>query len=209
MTRKKKVKPPTKFKISLSYVVWHPPPTALEKCPRCEKPHKKLKPLKLKKPMDFYDGPDGKLFARASYWAQCPKTKEPIVLFDRPDAGESILNLVTKTAVDDICKEEDAKLLSEISSVVGNTKTGTKATSGVLERRGKWVKKKGKRGQEVWVKDRTPKSRVEVKATLGPMQAWVFDPNAPERIVPGTKTKAKAQAARVKAQEKAMKGKTR
>lgn len=210
---KAKWKLPAKFQISLSYVVWHPPPTSLEKCPRCEKPHKKLKPLKLKKPMDFYGGPDGKLFARASYWAQCPKTKEPIVLFDRPDAGESILNLVTKTAVDDICKEEDAKFLSEISSVVGNTKTETKATSGVLEKRGKWVKKKGKRGQDVWVPDpalNPNPSKVEVKATMSDVQTWVYDPNAPQRIVPGTKKEAKAQAARVKAQaQKAKGGKTR
>jgi hypothetical protein len=205
---KAKFKLPAKFKITMNWVVLHPPPTSLEKCPRCEKPHKKLKPLKLKKPMEFF-GPDGKPYGRASHWAQCPKTKEPIILFDRADVGQSVENLVMKQAVDDICKAEDAKFLSEIDSIVGKTKTTTKATSGeVLEKRGKWVKKKGKRGQEVWVPDpdlNPNPSRVEVKATLGPMQAWVYEPNAPGRMVPGTKAEAKAQRARVKAQEKAAK----
>ena len=205
---KKKTAKPMRFKISMSWVVMLPPPTSLEKCPRCEKPHKKLKPLALKKPMEFY-GPDGKLYGRASNWAMCPKTKEPIVLFDRADTGESLLNLVTKQAVDDICKQEDAKFLSEISSMVGKTKTTTKATSGdVLEKRGKWVKKKGKRGQEVWVPDpalNPNPSKVEVKATMSDVQTWVYDPNAPGRMVPGTKAEAKAQRARVKAQEKAAK----
>lgn len=197
-TKKLKVKwkLPSTFEISLNWVVMHPPPTELEKCPRCEKRHKKLKPLKLKKPMDFY-GPDGKLFARASHWAVCPKTKEPIVLLDRADMGQTIENVVIKQAADDIAKEIDKEILGDLAKMTKEPPA--------KEKKGRWVKKKVVKTQEVWVDDPEPKSRIEVKATLGPGQAWVYDPNAPHRMVPGTKAEAKAQRARVRAQEKAAK----
>lgn len=93
----KKTKPLTKYSFSIDYVILHPPPTALDKCPRCEKTHKRIKPLKLGKPMNFYD-PMGKLTAIASHWAACPKTKEPVVLFDRAETGKSNSTMTVKMA---------------------------------------------------------------------------------------------------------------
>lgn len=166
---------PMKLKISLDCVAIHPPPTSIDECPRCEKEHKKLKPLKFKRPMQFFRaGADGKpvMTSQASHWAQCPKTKEPIIFFDRVNVGESIENAVMRQAVDDICKEEDAKFLSEITSAVGKTKTTTRA---------------------VWAKAPGSESTVSVKTELGDVQTWVYDPKAARK---GSKTTRKVKGGR-------------
>ena len=73
---KKKTKLPEKYSINFDYVILMPPPLALAKCPRCEKPHKRIKPLKFGKPMSFLDS-TGKLTATASHWVACPKSHAP------------------------------------------------------------------------------------------------------------------------------------
>ena len=172
---------PKEFKINLNWVAILPPPTELKACPRCEKPHKKLKPLKFAKPMLILDS-TGKLTAKASHWFACPKTKEPVILFDRVDAGESILNLVQQQAVQDIQKAEDKVFLDSISALVG--KKGSKKSS-----------KKPKRAPKT-------ETVVTAKATLSDMQTWSWSledppgvkkspkPTAPE---PGRKTAPKGK----------------
>lgn len=227
--RKLKVKweMPTTYSIQLDTLVLHPPPTSIEKCPRCGKKHKSIKPKKLGKPMEFYAydpppsdpktpkvaprpeaKPTPRLVSRASYWAVCPKTKEPIVLFDRVDRGSTIENIVVKQAVDDIVREEDKRFLDSLKGFASKT---------------------GKRGKGK--KNDAPVAST-ITATFGPTQTWVaswgpaevslasgpppkkgkkqktplvYDPNAPERIVPGTEKVRAEQAARVRAQEKAAK----
>lgn len=181
------------FSIKARYVVMKPPMTEFDKCPRCDGKHKKLKPKKFLKPMQFFDyDKDGKpeLTSQASYWVKCPKTKEPVILFDRVDTGETVANCVLETvqenAVKDICEAEDKRILDELKSYT-ETKTPTESIITAT------YKGKGKKGK--WT----------AKATISDTQAWVYDPNAPGRIVPGTKAEAKAQRARVKAQEAAVK----
>lgn len=88
------------------------PPTRLEKCPRCEKPHADLKPLKLARQMKFFVGDH--LSHTAKYWAQCPETGEPIVLLDIPRMSwteESLLDVVTQAAVVEVTAACDAEAL--------------------------------------------------------------------------------------------------
>jgi len=180
VARKLKMKWSPPKEIKFNWVALLPPPTALEKCPRCEKPHKKLKPVKFAKPMEFIDS-TGKFFARASHWTLCPKTKEPVIFFDRADAGESILNLVTQTAVQDIQQAEDKRFLDSISALVG--KKGSKKP------------KKPKQAPKT-------ETVITAKAPLSDMQTWSWSledppgvkkspkPTAPE---PGRKTAPKGK----------------
>jgi hypothetical protein len=194
---KAEFKLPAKFEINLNYVVVYPPPTALAKCPRCEKPHKKLKPLKLKKPMEFHS-PDGKFFVRASYWVPCPKTKEPVILFDRVDRGQSLENMVIKQGAEDIARQIDKEILADLDKeILADLAKIAKVPERVPGKAAKPVKKRG--GKETPVAEQS-----SVTVTFGDTKAGVFDPNAPERIVPGTKSQARAQRARVKVQEKAV-----
>lgn len=81
-SKTKKQKRPTKYVMKMNNVILHPTPTALKPCPRCEKEHKKIVPQKFGIPMDFRDR-KGKFVERASHWVLCPKTKEPVLLFER------------------------------------------------------------------------------------------------------------------------------
>lgn len=84
-TKTPKTKAPTRgetrtleaqFVMNFDPVVMLAPPTELERCPRCEQPHKKLKPKKFMRPMLFPS-------SSASYWVLCPAAKEPVIFFDR------------------------------------------------------------------------------------------------------------------------------
>lgn len=59
-----------------------PPPRGMAKCTRCDGSHPRLTVLRFDKPVQFI-GTDGKLAARFSHWATCPKTKAPILFGDR------------------------------------------------------------------------------------------------------------------------------
>lgn len=174
---------PVTYRVNLSYVVMLPPPTAVGQCPRCGKPHKKIKPLKFAiKPMEFFSKlTKGKnkgkevLSARASHWFLCPKLKEPVIFFDHYVTPESIENYVAKKAADDIANQIDKEVLADLKAFA------------------------------------EPKQQVITVRYKGGNEAkkdhWVFEPNAPERIVPGTKKQAREQRARVRAQERAVKEK--
>lgn len=164
------------YKVNLNYMVMLPPPKSLDQCPRCGKPHKKIKPLKFLKPMEFFTkGTKGKdkgksvLSARSSHWFLCPKTKEPVIFFDHYVTAENIENYVAKTMADDIATQIDKELLAELKTLAEQPK----------------------------------RQEIRVRYKGGKTQAWVYDPNALERVVPGTKKEAAAQRARVLAQEKA------
>lgn len=79
--KSKQQKKPTKYVVKLNSVIEHPPPMALKPCPRCGEEHKKIAPKKFGTPMEFFT--EKKLTQRASHWVLCPKTKEPVILFDR------------------------------------------------------------------------------------------------------------------------------
>lgn len=163
------------YVMNLDPVVMLAPPTELERCPRCEKPHQSLKPKKLTKPMMFNT-------CSVSYWALCPTTKEPIIFFDRftkvPMRNE-VEKVITDQSAKDIAEEIDKDVLNSLG-----TWTATYTTTG-----------KGKKGK----KGKAEPMRIE--ASFGPATTWVYDPNAPERMVPGSKEEADKQAARVRAQE--------
>lgn len=168
------------YKIDLNYVVMLPPPTALKACPRCGKEHKKIKPLKFTKPMEFFSkATKGKkkgqpvLSARSSHWFLCPKLKEPVIFFDHYVTSENIENYIIKKSADDIAEQIDKELLADLKKFSEQPKQ-----------------------QEITL--RYKKGNKKTK------QHWVFDPNAPERVVPGTKKQADEQRARVKAQEAAV-----
>jgi len=183
MTKKKKTSKAKMVTLhfKLNMVVLLPPPTALKSCPRCTNPHKKFVPLKFQKPMVFLDSTET-LQAKASHWALCPKTKEPFILFDQVDKGES------QQSVEDIAAAEDKEVLHSLSTWTASYPTP----------------KKGKKGKE-----KQKPSTTQVTATFGPATTWVYDPNAPSRMVPGTKKEAAAQAKRVKTQVRKAKEKKR
>jgi hypothetical protein len=159
-----------KYNIDFNSIVFLPPLTSLEKCPRCEKPHKRIKPLKFKKPMRFWrKGDDGqmKLMDQASHWFMCKRTKEPVVLFDRVDQGLVILNTVADQAVKEICEAEDKKFLDSISTWTATYKMKPKG------------KGKGKGAKKV-------AEEMHIKASFGPTTTWVYDPNHPSRMVPAS-----------------------
>lgn len=163
-----------KYVVNLDPVVMLAPPTELEKCPRCEKPHKKLKPKKLTRPMLFSN-------CSVTYWVLCPATKEPIIFFDRFTKvlfENDIEKAVADRAAKDIAAEIDKDVLSSLS-----TWTATYTTA---------EKKKGKKGKA---------EPMQITASFGPATTWVYDPNAPERIVPGSKEEHDKQVASVRAQE--------
>jgi hypothetical protein len=104
-----------------------PPPTKLD-CPRCGKTHK-IKPKKFAKPMQFFNVPakeGDKPTNSASYWALCPKTKEPIILFDRANLAASIENVLVKDFAKQIAEEEDKQFLADMAAMTAGKKRKAK-----------------------------------------------------------------------------------
>lgn len=155
-----------KWNLDFNSIVFLPPLTSLEKCPRCEKAHKRIKPLKFKKPMQFWrKDAEGqpKLMDQASHWFMCKRTKEPVILYDRVDQGLVILNTVAEQSVKDICAEEDKRFLDSVSTWTATYKMPKKG-------KGKGTKKAAE--------------SMKITATFGPTTTWVYDPNHPSRMVP-------------------------
>ncbi len=106
-----------KVDVQIQTVFMVPPLKHVEQCPRCGGAHK-IKAKKLLKPfrVEFNPPAEGEKPLDpivSSFWAMCPKTKEPIILFDHYVTTEDILK---RNIVKDLASQIDKDVINSINA---------------------------------------------------------------------------------------------
>lgn len=141
-TKTKTTKLPTKYVITMNNVIEHPPLTELKPCPRCESKHGRIDPKKFRHPMEFFNA-EGKVVQRASHWVLCPKTKEPIILFDRYSCTVTKATFGLKKAF--LLKSDEAKNAKPPESQNIDVQSESKTWSYAYDRKSKAKKQKAEK----------------------------------------------------------------
>lgn len=109
---------------------------------------------------------------QSSYWFLCPVTREPGIYLDRYVTPENLPQFLAQDPAVSMGALEDAAFLRKLRALGYTAQKAKPATETKYEIHAQW-------SDPVWL---------------------VYDPNAPERVVPGTKEEAREQQARVEAQ---------
>lgn len=142
------------YRFDTEWTVVKPPVSTLDRCPRCGSKHS-IKAKKFGQPMNFFAPPPPapapapvvkpskkkvkvkvddlkahvpRPYATASYWALCPKKREPIILYDVAVSKTSYNAFLKSEFIKTLTSREDKKFLDDVKRMAVHSHSIVKMT---------------------------------------------------------------------------------